>query len=122
MHYAVSVVVHNKLLLFQAAISDELRARATVVPSSTNKEDCTIPEASSTAAGGCTKRVVCSTDCLKELLETVCREPGCNCLLTVSSRIVGCTVAFTWDYAVINREGGGAAPNRRNQAMDIPSS
>ena len=45
-------------------------ARATVVPSSTNKEDCTIPEASSTAAGGCTERVVCSTDCPKELLET----------------------------------------------------
>ena len=96
LHYVVSVVVHNKLLLFQSDISDELRARATVVPSSTNKEDCTIPEASSTAAGGCTERVVCSTDCLKELLGTVCREPGCNCPLTVSSRIVGCTVIFTW--------------------------
>ena len=54
LHYIVSVVVHNKLLLFRSDISDELRARATVVPSSTNKEDCSMPEASSTAAGGCT--------------------------------------------------------------------
>ena len=94
MHYVISVVAYNRLLLFQSDISDELRRRANVVPSSTKKEDCTIPEISSAAPRGCTERVVCSTDCLRELPETVCRETRCTCSPTVSSRIVGIYVGM----------------------------
>ena len=118
MHYVVSVVVYNRLLLFQSDISDELRPRAIVVPSSTKKEDCTIPEVSSAAPRGCTERVVCSTDCLRELTENVCRETRCTCSPTVSLRIVGCTVVFTWVCSHQHR--GRLSRNQDNDTFYSP--
>ena len=39
---------------------------------------------------------MCDVDCLRELVGSTCQEPGCTSPVTLSSRVVGCTVILTW--------------------------